>query len=169
MRSRFLTILLATALGAASGCASEHTRGRSRHAIVGTWRLERYADTPEGQASVYPFGVDPIGIMVFSADGYFSVSLMRNPPAIHETGIDPDPDACIPAWYCSYFGTYNVGESGSTWTTHVLGGNIPNYLGSDQSRSFTIRGDTLIISEEYVAEGRTVHGERVLVREPLRE
>ena len=157
--------LVFISLAAVAGCSPDATTTDENSNLVGTWRFERYSDAPEGMAPVYAFGVPPIGFMIFTADGQFSVSLMRNPPATDESSSDPDPDACIPVWYCSYFGPYTVDDAGTSWMIDVQGGNIPGYLGTEQSRSFVIRDDTLIISEQYVAEGRNVHAERVLVRQ----
>jgi hypothetical protein len=140
--------------------AADHDRG----ALVGSWRLVRYVDTPEGGTSIQPFGTSPAGLFVFTADGYVSISIMRNPPEITATTTDPDPDACIPGWYCSYFGTYTVDYKRGIWITHVVGGNIPAYLGTDQPRSFTIARDTLTISETYMQGTHRVQAERVLVR-----
>lgn len=134
--------------------------------LVGTWRLVRYADTLEGGAPVEAFGAKPIGLFIFTADGHVSISIMRNPPDIASATTDPDPEACVPGWYCSYFGTYRVDHATGAWVTHVLGGNIPAYLGTEQRRSFTIQGDRLVIGESYVAEGKKVRAERVLIREP---
>ena len=141
-----------------------HPTASSKNPLVGTWQLEQYVDAPKGGAPVYAFGNRPVGLFVFTADGHVSISLMRNPPAVGTESNDPDPDACIPAWYCSYFGTYRYEPRGPTWTTHVLGGNIPNYLGTDQRRAFRIKGDVLTISETYSADGKTFYAKRVLRR-----
>lgn len=146
-----------------SACATAYGPSAARlNPLVGTWQLERYVDVPDGGEPVYAFGNPPIGLFVFTADGHVSISLMRNPPAIGAANNDPDPDACIPHWYCSYFGTYSYDHSGPSWTTHVVGGNIPNYLGTDQRRSFKLERDLLIISETYTADGKTFQGRRVL-------
>ena len=134
--------------------------------LVGTWRLIRYADTPEGGAAVEAFGAQPIGLFIFTADGHVSISIMRNPPDIAAATTDPDPEACVPGWYCSYFGTYRVDHAKGAWVTLVEGGNIPAYLGTAQRRVFKIEGDRLVIAESYVADGKPVRAERVLVREP---
>jgi len=130
--------------------------------LVGTWELQQYVDVPDSGPPVYAFGNPPLGMFVFTENDHVSISLMRNPPAVGSTSNDPDPDACIPAWYCSYFGTYTYDPSGPSWTTHVTGGNIPNYLGTDQRRSFKLDGAVLTISETYTADGQTFHGSRVL-------
>ena len=141
-----------------------HPAASAKNPLVGTWQLEQYVDTPENGAPVYAFGDPPVGLFVFTADGHVSISLMRNPPAVGTESSDPDPDTCIPAWYCSYFGTYRYDPAGPSWTTHVTGTNIPNYLGTDQRRTFKIKGDLLTISEAYSADGKTFHAKRVLRR-----
>lgn len=134
-------------------------------ALVGTWRLVSYVDTPEGAEPIYAFGKEPVGLFIFTPDGHVSISIMRNPPDIAAPTADPDPDACMPSWYCAYFGTYTVDRKAGTWVTHVLGGNIPSFLGTDQARSFTIAGNKLVISESYLQDQRRVRAERVLIRE----
>ena len=136
--------------------------------LVGTWRLISYTDTVEGEAPRHAFGVEPIGVFIFTADGHVAISIMRNPPDVAAPTADPDPDACIPGWFCAYFGTYEVDYKTSTWVTHVRGANAPGYLGTDQRRHFSIQGDRLVISESYEANGKTVHAERILVRETRR-
>jgi len=130
--------------------------------LVGAWELVSYTDTPDGGAPVSYFGERPIGLLVFTAGGHVSISLMHNPPGKADASADADPDACVPDWYCSYFGTYSYDPSGPSWTTHVTGGNIPNYLGTDQQRHFEMHGNELTISETFTAEGRTWRGKRVL-------
>lgn len=157
-------ILAVAAILCLAGPLAAHTLSTSKNPLVGTWQLEQYVDTPEGGEPVYAFGDRPTGLFVFTLDGHVSISLMRNPPAIDSKSSDPDPDACIPAWYCSYFGTYRYDPIGPSWTTHVTGGNIPNYLGTDQRRSFTLEGNLLTISETYSADGKTFHAKRLLRR-----
>lgn len=146
-------------------CACEQ-RPATQQPLVGAWRLERYVDTPEGGAPVYAFGEHPIGLFVFSADGHASISMMRNPPEASAVA-DPDPDACVPDWYCSYFGTYTVEPSVQAWSIHVEGGNIPSFIGTDQTRAFLIEGDgnRMTMTDAYRDEnGRIIRTERVLVR-----
>ena len=87
------------------------------------------------------------------------------PPPPPNAVVDPDPEACIPSWYCGYFGTYTVDAKEHYWTTHVLGGNIPAYIGTNQKRTFTIEGDRLVISETYISDNTPVTAVRVLIRD----
>jgi len=136
--------------------------------LVGTWRLMAYTDTPASGVPTQPFGAEPIGLFMFTADGHVSISIMRNPPSTSAATQDLDPHACIPEWFCAYFGTYDVDYQAGTWTTHVRGANVPAYLGTDQKRHFSIQGDRLTIAGSYERDGKTVQFERILVRESAR-
>lgn len=162
-RGRFLlaSIALATVIVAGQVRASDS----DHNPLVGTWRFTKFVDTPEGGQPVYAFGKDPIGFFVFTADGHVFLNIMRNPPNAALEGVDPDPDACLPDWFCAYFGTYTLDRKKGTWVTHVLGSNMPNYLGTDQVRPFTLHGDKLVISESYMAGGQHIQAERTLVRQ----
>jgi hypothetical protein len=155
------SIMLATSLAASPSRASDGDRSL----LVGTWRFTTFVDTPEGRQAVYAFGKDPIGFFVFTADGRVFMNIMRNPPNAPLQGVDPDPESCLPDWFCAYFGTYTLDTKKSTWVTHVLGSNMPSYLGSEQVRHFTVQGDKLTISESYVAGGKRIQADRVLIRE----
>ena len=159
-------LLLASITVAAMFVACQSRASDSeRNPLVGTWRFTTFVDTPDGGQPVYAFGNDPIGFFVFTADGHVFLNLMRNPPSAPLEGVDPDPDSCLPDWFCAYFGTYTLDTKKGVWVTHVLGSNMPKYLGTDQTRPFTLRGDTLVISESYIASGKRVQAERILIRE----
>ena len=130
-----MKLAAATASLLFAGSLAAHPAVSAKNPLVGTWQLEQYVDTPEGGAPVYAFGNRPVGLFVFTADGHVSISLMRNPPAVGTESSDPDPDACIPAWYCSYFGTYRYDPAGPSWTTHVTGGNSSGLTSGARSRS----------------------------------
>ena len=160
MTSRGRTFALLALIAGCSG-ASTASPGPP-NPLVGAWELVSYTDTPDGGAPIDGFGKSPRGLFVFTADMHVSISLMTNPRTSAQGPIDPDPDACVPDWYCSYFGTYSYDPSGPAWTTHVTGGNIASYLGTDQRRNFKLSGNELTISETFTAGGRTYRGKRVL-------
>lgn len=164
MIGKSLVLMLLLVLPIAYAQEESATDTSKQNPLVGTWSLVRYADTPKDGASVQVFGESLIGQFIFTEDGHMSVHIMRNPPNPKDAGVDPDPDACIPSWYCGYFGTYTVDINGYYWITHVHGGNIPTYIGTDQKRTFTIDKDRLVISEEHISEGVPVTAKRVLVR-----
>lgn len=131
--------------------------------LVGTWVLDRFVDVPDGGEPVYPYGKKPIGQFIFSADGHFAFNVMRNPPIETKTAKEFDPkEDSIPGWYVSYFGSYRYDPAGPSWTATVTGGNIPGYIGSEQTRSFKLDGNVMTISGVGVSNGKTIRVERVL-------
>jgi len=138
---------------------------RKPNPLIGMWILVKYVDTPENSEPVFSYGREPIGHFIFTADGHVAFSVMRNPPNIADPTPDLDPDACIPVWYCAYFGTYEVDVRTGVWVTHVQGSNSPGFLNTDQPRHFKISGDTLVISETYYNGSTRIQAERVFVRE----
>lgn len=170
MKKIFVSLTLASGLLFAcsawgqSAATAPAVASKSTMPLVGVWRLLRYVDTPDGAEPVHAFGEKPVGQFLFTKEGQFSINIMRNPPAPATASVDIDPDACIPVWYCSYFGTYELAKNGRQWLAHVDGGNIPSYIGTSQTRSFEISGNRMIISETYEEGGRTVRAQRVLER-----
>ena len=165
MIGKALIMLLAFAMPAAQALDGSLQDKRVQNPLVGTWRLIRYADTPKGGKPMHVFGESPIGYFIFTDDGHMSVQIMHNPPNPKGGAVDPDPDACIPSWYCGYFGTYTLDTKAHAWITHVLGGNILAYIGTDQKRTFTIDKNKLVLSETYISGDVPVTAERVLVRD----
>lgn len=162
VRTVFAALLLSLFL---SGCVTTPERDVQRsNPLVGTWELVRYVDRPDNGPPIYAYGDPPIGMYIFTAGGHVSISLMPNPPNLAAPSTDLDPNACVPNWYCSHFGTYTYDPAGPAWIEHVTGGNIPGYLGTDQRRTFTLNGDVLTVSKQYTANGSIVHAERVLRR-----
>jgi hypothetical protein len=133
--------------------------------LVGTWMLARYVDTPDNGEPIFAFGRQPVGFFIFTAGGHIAFSIMRNPPDVTKPTSDPDPDACIPGWYCAYFGTYTVDTKSGTWIARVLSANIPAFLNTDQPRHFKVLGNKLVVSETYTSGGRRIEAEREFVRE----
>jgi hypothetical protein len=162
---RVLLTAGAVVVAAAGLVLTASGKDRVAPSLIGSWRLVRYADTPDSGVPIQAFGKEPIGLFIFTADGHVSISFMRNPPDFKTPSTDQDPDTCIPSWYCAYFGTYTVSYEKGVWITHVMGGNIPTYLGTDQPRTFKLDGDTLSIFEAYTANGKVYRAERVLKRE----
>jgi lipocalin-like protein len=157
---------IAFALGTSVCVGAKGRESRGDNPLVGSWQVERYVDRPDSGVPLYPLGTAPIGLFVFTSDGYVSVNIMRNPRAgaTNTLDLNTDPTRCWPDWYCSYFGTYTYDAPSSSWTIHVLGGSILGYIGTDQRRSFRIQGNRLILAGSYEGDGRTFYAERVLRR-----
>lgn len=114
--------------------------------LVGTWRVVKFCDRDSTGALVDPLGPNPIGFFVYTATGELSIQAMRSPPTGPTAGgpVHLRSLGELRPFYFGYFGTYTI-LSESTVVHHVQGGTLPDYIGTDQVRSYRIRGDTLSI------------------------
>ena len=114
--------------------------------LVGTWRVVQFCDQDSTGASVDPLGPNPTGYFIYTSTGQVSIQAMRTPPAGPLAGgpVHLDSLGELRPFYFGYFGTYTI-LSDSTVVHHVQGGTLPDYIGTDQLRTYRIRGDTLSI------------------------
>jgi NAD(P)H dehydrogenase (quinone) len=142
---------------AASGEGSvthEHARGPLRpDALIGTWRLVSYTarQGPTGETT-YPLGSDAAGFLVYTADGYMSVQMMRRRRPDYDQpdvlGATDDQYARAAEGYVAYGGPYSIDADGTV--SHVVDVSLlPNWLHSVQLRQPTLRGDQLTMHAEY--------------------
>jgi Lipocalin-like domain len=117
--------------------------------FLGSWRLCSFESRyPDGRVA-HPFGNSPIGLVVFSADGYASAHLMRpdRPRFASPDAGPPSPEEARQALigFVAYYGRCEIDEGARTLTTRVEGSSIPNWIGGDQVRTFEFRGDRLVL------------------------
>jgi hypothetical protein len=115
--------------------------------LVGTWMVvSNYTDREDG-SKFDTFGPNPMGIVMFDGDGRLSLQEMRSDlPKFasnsRQEGTAEENQAIVQGSIC-YFGTYTLDEAAKTLTFHIEGCSFPNWTGTDQKRSFTLRGDEL--------------------------
>jgi hypothetical protein len=129
-----LNLSVTTALGLALYCSS--AVAQSAKDIVGTWTV----------ASAEAFGPNPKGVLIFDANGRYSLMLMRPDlpkySSNNRTQGTPEEYKAISGGSISYFGTYSV--SGSDLTLRVEYSSFPNWNGTEQKRTnFALAGDEL--------------------------
>lgn len=121
--------------------------------LVGTWKVERIADTDAAGNVTYPYGERPKGYIVYDATGHLHVQIMRTPatPPFASgddlKGTDAEVQAAYQG-YVAYFGTYRVDAKKGVVVHRVEGSLMPGYTGTDQPRPFRIQGDVLKIEGE---------------------
>lgn len=130
--------------------------------LVGTWRLIEFVntDTLTGKL-IYRYGKHPRGYFTYTKSGIVNINISTDNPMI----ISEDSAKKMSVNYfdnyeynaLGYFGTYTIDWGKSIVTHHVKGGSLPWYIDTDQPRPFTLKGDTLIISNNKTFK-------RVLVR-----
>lgn len=110
--------------------------------LVGVWRVVRFCEVDSSGRETQPLGPRPTGYFIYAPSGQLSIQAMRTPPIPHfvtDTAPTNSELQTLFHGYFGYFGTYTV-TSDTTVVHHVLGGDIPKYIGTDQPRPYWIWG-----------------------------
>lgn len=144
IKTTVLAMLIASCFGF-QALASES----GSDSLVGSWRLVSIEDRASDGSITYNYGREPLGLVMFGADGRLSLHLMRPDRREWESGdfLRPTPDELSESLlgYFGYFGTYTVDEASKVVTFHVEGAAYPNYIGTDQRRFYSIEGNRLTL------------------------
>jgi len=138
----FKRALLLVLLAVCSFSASAQTPS-----IVGTWILTA-ADKilPDG-TRVADYGADPHGLVVFTADGYYSVQIYRADRLKFSSGdkLKGTPEEYKDASLGTsvHFGRYTIDPAKSTITFRVDRSSFPNQDNTTAVRAFVVKGDEL--------------------------
>lgn len=116
--------------------------------FIGTWRLLSYEIRRADGEIRYPWDRDPVGLLIYSGDGYMSVAMMRasRPKFVDKDvkkGTNEEKAAAVDT-YVSYSGRYEVNED--MVIHHVDVSLFPNWVGNDQKRTFQFDGNRLTLS-----------------------
>ncbi len=110
--------------------------GNTAGNVVGTWRLVMTrARNDAGEPMHPPYGPQPMGVAVFSADKRMVSVLCDARPVL--PGDETERE------YSSYCGTYTF--DGSTLVTRVDCSSDPSRVGTDQVRRVRFDGERLVL------------------------
>ena len=122
-----------------------------RDDILGAWQLVSYTSDTDGQVSE-PLGPEPIGIILYTPDGYMSAQLMRRDRPAYDRAITgggtTEQMASAASGYLCYSGPYDLDEAAGVVHHHVEVSLLPNWLGGTQVRKGRLDGDSLTLSTE---------------------
>jgi hypothetical protein len=115
--------------------------------LIGAWVLRSYeARSIDGSEVIYPLGVDPRGIIMYTPDGYMSAQLMRSGRkrfSGDDMQLAPNDElAAAASGYLTYAGPYNVVRDGLI-AHHVEVSLLPNWIGGTQYRAAHLSGSVL--------------------------
>ena len=119
--------------------------------LIGAWELISYVEKPlNGSPPNYPMGERPMGIIMYTPDGYMSAQLMRPNPG-HFASRDwfkatPEEYQRAASTYFAYAGAFQVEGEKKIVTHFVLVSLFPNWIGQKQQRVARIEGDLLHLS-----------------------
>jgi|GEM_PF-231146 len=116
--------------------------------FIGAWRLISFEfRSKDGQVS-YPFGEDAVGYIIYSQDGYVSITVMSaNRPDFASgdiTGGSIEEKISAVDTFFSYCGRYEV--RGDRVIHHLEVSLFPNWIGADHERIFEFEDNRLILS-----------------------
>jgi hypothetical protein len=127
--------------------------------LAGTWQLESwtigYSDRDELSL---PFGEEPQGLLLYSADGWMSASVCRSDRRRFPEDQSPRrlSEAAQAEAYASYFhyaGRYRVRDGD---VIHYVSQSLnPNFPGTEQLRHAELDGHTLVLSGKDEVAGVT--------------
>lgn len=126
------------------------TKEKLRDAVLGAWELVSYTieDNPSGDTT-YPLGPHPVGLIMYTDDGYMSAQLMRPD---RSAACPPQPNEDTPAaespfdtGYLAYSGPFHVDDAAGTLHHQVTVSLFPDWLGTTQRRCCHLEGDFLTL------------------------
>ena len=117
--------------------------------LVGVWGLVSYTDERADREDTCPFGPNPQGFLIYTADGFVSAQLMKpDRAAFHSSdwhSATSQEYEASGSGYIAYCGAYEVDEEKAT-VTHIPSVSlVPNLIGGRQCRSIDLAGDRLAL------------------------
>jgi hypothetical protein len=122
-----------------------------REQLIGAWKLVSYIAKPvDGSESYYPMTEKPMGIIMYTPDGFMSAQLMHpqrnnfvSGDWLNGTDAEYKQEATT---YIAYTGPFHVDEEKQTLTHSMFISLFPNWTGQTQPRAVKIEGDLLHLS-----------------------
>ncbi len=119
-----------------------------KKSVVGTWRFVISELRSEEGDVTYPDGMHPVGYLIYTDNGYFSVSNMHGDRQKHatedlHTGTDEEKLAAYNSFFCCC-GKYDLLED--RVIHHIEVCLFPNWTGSDQERFIEFQGSRMLLS-----------------------
>ena len=128
--------------------ASRSERGFANR-LIGVWALVSYIDKQRDKDDVHPFGPEPQGFLIYTADGFVSAQLMRPGRPIFSSSDwhngTPEEYRASGSGYIAYCGIYEVDEEKATVSHIPAVSLLPNLIHERQCRSIDLQGDRLIL------------------------
>jgi hypothetical protein len=121
---------------------------RARDALIGTWRLVSRKNRDAGGQVTYPMGANPLGYLVYTPVGHFTVTISRPRragfPLDDLLGGTMEDKARAVESFVAYAGTYTF--YGDRVVHHVELSLFPNWVGTEPERAAELTEDRLTLS-----------------------
>jgi hypothetical protein len=148
--------ILVLALGMLAGLPGQHR-------LVGTWTLVSVDNVKPDGTRIQPYGFHPDGLLMFDAQGRYSVQIFRPGRAKFASNDKskgtPEENQATVEGTNSHFGRYTVSEAEHVITFQIEHASFPNWEGTQQRRSFTLEGGELRYTVRTTTTGGAEIGE----------
>ncbi|GAB7066928.1 lipocalin-like domain-containing protein [Mycolicibacterium hodleri] len=143
-----------------------------RDDLLGAWHLESYTAESDGAVDE-PLGPRPLGIIMYTADGYMSAQLMRRDRPAYDRAVTgggtAEQMATAASGYLCYSGPFTVDEAAGVVSHHVEVSLLPNWVGGTQVRHGRLEGDALVLRAEVTSRGGASTAHVLTWRRPSRD
>jgi hypothetical protein len=169
-RVRGIAIILVLMCELSRGAAAAEKSARAVQ-LVGTWSLVLVDNVLPDGSRVHLYGPNPQGILMFDAEGRYSLQLYRSGRAKFASddkskGTPEEYSAAVQGAN-SHFGRYALNEADGAVTFIIEHASYPNWEGTQQKRSLiTLSGDRLKYVVPTPTTGGTAIGELEWQRAP---
>jgi hypothetical protein len=124
--------------------------------LVGVWTLLSYTEEKKGFKDTSPLGLNPVGFLIYTPDGFVSAQLMKPGRAAFQSREwfrgTPEEYVESGSGYIAYCGTYNVDEANETVTHIPTVALLPNLIQGTQLRAIQLHADRLTLRTPSVAD-----------------
>jgi hypothetical protein len=125
--------------------------------LIGTWKLiSCEAHLPDGEVK-YPYGKNPIGMLVYDPSGHMCIMMMRRgrPNFSSDDPLGGNPEEIRSAYegFDAYCGTYEIDRKGQIVIHHLEGSKFPNWVETDKVKFFELAQDRLVLSTTPIMAG----------------
>lgn len=141
---------------------------RIKQQLIGTWTLVLVDNIlPDGKRT-QPYGENPQGILMFDANGNYSLQILRAERAKFVSGDKTkgtaDENKSLILGSNSHFGKYLIDAANNTITFQIEHAFFPNWEGTQQKRTFTLTDKEFKYTVPTTTNGAGVSGEVVWKR-----
>ncbi len=161
--SQSSTLKLTTIALLGTALIANGAQAQTAKALVGAWTLVSDENVGADGSRVQVMGPDPQGLLIFDADGRYSLQLLRRgrPKFASNNRMEGNAEENKAAVQGAnpHWGTYSVNEADQTIDFKIEHAFFANWEGTEQKRPFTITGDQL----RYTATASTGGGMAELV------
>ena len=113
--------------------------------LVGAWRLVSYQTNTDKDPDGRPYGEQPLGTLLYTADGYMGAQLFQ------VDSVGASASAGTAPRVQSFSAVFTMTATGFSFVIKCA--NNPGVVGSTQVRTFTISGHPEILCIEWTDQG----------------